>query len=104
MAIVIATLSFICAHMHGWHQCGTHYYDQQLHGLSDWLPVICVIAFFTGFLPAYIYESIKAMRPVEITASQAMTQPLYVGQVFTATGSNCKVRIKALHTPVNIAA
>lgn len=103
MAIVTIALSVICCHFHGFAPCESHYYEQQMEGLTDWLPVFIVIGFFIGFLPAFIHESIKDLRPAAQANNTAAEQEpatsapiLYVGQVFTSQGSNCTLRVKAI--------
>jgi hypothetical protein len=90
-----------------------------LSGLNDWFAIFAVIAFFIGFLPAYIYESIKEMRPAAAPVVEAKSQapapqlstftpdeivsqystdpqPLYVGKIYTSIGCNCSVRVKSI--------
>ncbi len=108
MVIIITALSILCNHYGGFTQSGEHYYEQQMHYLKDWFFVFVVIGFFIGFMPVYIHESIKAMKPhntpAQSTQQAAQTQSapgLYVGQTFTSEGSNCILKVKAVK-PVTI--
>lgn len=105
MTLAGVTFCHLC---HGFAPCtGYATTSQQLTGVWEWLPVLCLIGFFTGFLPVYIYESIKAMRPhAKASSEPVMCQPcqipaileptFYVGQTFTSPYTNCIVRIKSI--------
>lgn len=62
-----------------------------------------VLGFLFGFLPVFIRNlAVVTLQDLREPVSQVEDQyefnplPLFVGQMFTSAGANCKVRVKAL--------
>ena len=71
------------------------------------------LGFLFGFMPVFIRNmaaiTLQSLRPVAVVELEQVSQvadqvpfnplPLYVGQMFTSAGANCKLRVKAINVP-----
>lgn len=100
--IVAAALLTICHIFKGWSPTDGTQYTAQLSGVIDWLPVITIISFFIGFLPSYIHESLKELKPATAATQEPKEATLTIGQTFTSPAANCTLRVKRIKTTFEI--
>lgn len=116
MAIIFAALCAICTRFNWFNpSTDTLHWSGQLKGLKDWFAPFLIISFFTGFLPVYIVEALKAMKPagnpagtqpapeIEPAATTILTAEiltnsaaLHVGQILSFPDAKCQFKIKSL--------
>lgn len=106
--IVAILLAYICSACNNFapYNDGLLHSENQLTSLLNWLPILLIIAFCTGFMPAFIHETLKemkgqAMPQPEPQPEQEIEQPsIYVGQVLTFEDCKCKFTVKTLKVPI----